>query len=269
MTIRSDATGQTTVKATYVGKAASSEATRNYVDEGVKTWIDYMVNVTPESATNSIKDPHDFTVTVKKDAGDGEGFLALEGADVDISVSGSTGAITAIVAGSVDTPTSGTCTTDVDGQCVVTVNSATDGSLTVTATFEGTAADSASREYSDSGIKTWTSGSIEVLKVDDTETPMGNVTFELFRDANNNGVVDAGESLGQKTTLADGSATWTDLVWADDYKVVEVSWPTGYVPSGRSRHGSVHDRRREPSGDREPRQQPDRHPEAGQVLGPS
>ena len=75
-------------------------------------------------------------------------------------------------------------------------------------------------------------GAIEVIKVDDNQTPMGNVTFELFSDANDNGVVDAGESLGQKTTLADGSVTWTDLVWADDYKVVEVSWPSGYVPSG-------------------------------------
>ena len=135
-------------------------------------------------------------MTVTKDAGDGEGFLALEGADVDISVSGSTGSITAIVTGSVDTPTSGTCTTDVNGQCVVTVNSDTDGSLTVSATFEGTAADSASREYSDSGIKTWTSGSIEVLKVDDAETPLGNVTFELFRDANDNDIVDDGRVVG-------------------------------------------------------------------------
>ena len=75
-------------------------------------------------------------------------------------------------------------------------------------------------------------GSIEVLKLDDNEAPMGNVTFELFRDANEDGIVDVGESLGQKSTMSDGTATWTDLVWADDYKVVEVSWPTGYVPSG-------------------------------------
>ena len=75
-------------------------------------------------------------------------------------------------------------------------------------------------------------GSIEVLKLDDAEAPLANVTFELFRDANEDGIVDVGESLGQKSTMSDGTATWTDLVWADDYKVVEVSWPTGYVPSG-------------------------------------
>ena len=65
VTIRSDATGQTTVKATYVGKAASSDATGNYVDEGVKTWIDYRINVTPPTAENLVNTDHVFTVTVE------------------------------------------------------------------------------------------------------------------------------------------------------------------------------------------------------------
>ena len=58
------------------------------------------------------------------------------------------------------------------------------------------------------------------------------MTFELFADANANGKVDTGETLGQKTTTATGTLTWGSLEWRSDYKVLEVSWPTGYVPSG-------------------------------------
>ena len=61
---------------------------------------------------------------------------------------------------------------------------------------------------------------------------LAGVTFELFADANANDKVDTGETLGQKTTTATGTLTWGGLPWRTDYKVLEVSWPTGYVPSG-------------------------------------
>ena len=75
-------------------------------------------------------------------------------------------------------------------------------------------------------------GSITVIKKDDAGANLAGVTFELFADANANGKVDTGESLGQKTTTATGTLTWGSLEWRNDYKVLEVSWPTGYVPSG-------------------------------------
>jgi uncharacterized repeat protein (TIGR01451 family) len=73
-------------------------------------------------------------------------------------------------------------------------------------------------------------GSIEVIKKDDAGAPLAGVTFELFADANGNGKVEPKESLGQKTTTATGSLTWGSLEWRDDYKVLEVSWPTNYAP---------------------------------------
>ncbi len=200
VTIKSLETGTTTVTATYTGKAASSAATRPYTDSGVKTWIDYKVDVAPESAVNSIGDPHVFTVTVTKDSGDGEGFQPLAGAEPAITATG-TGSITSIVVGTVTTPTSGTCTTDEAGQCLVTVNSAVAGSLVVTATY-GTEVAGTERSWNDSGTKTWTSGEIQVVKKDDAGATLANVTFELFRDADKDGVIDTGESLGQKTTTA-------------------------------------------------------------------
>jgi uncharacterized repeat protein (TIGR01451 family) len=75
-------------------------------------------------------------------------------------------------------------------------------------------------------------GSIEVVKKDDAGALLAGVTFELFADANDNDIVDLGESLGQDTTTETGTLTWGGLEWRDDYKVIEVSWPTGYVPSG-------------------------------------
>ncbi len=85
MTIKSLETGTTTVTATYTGKAASSAATRPYTDSGVKTWIDYKVDVNPPTAENLVNTNHVFTVTVTKDSGDGS-FKPVAGAKPAITV---------------------------------------------------------------------------------------------------------------------------------------------------------------------------------------
>ena len=45
--------------------------------------------------------------------------------------------------------------TDAAGECTVVITSVTTGQTTVLAEFEGTAADSESAIFSDSGVKTW------------------------------------------------------------------------------------------------------------------
>jgi uncharacterized repeat protein (TIGR01451 family) len=142
--ITSLVTGTTTVEASFEGEAADSEPV-TYEDSGVKTWIDYRVTVNPPEAENLTGTNHTFTVLVEKDSGDGEGFVPLTDAMPEITLTG------------VGSQVSETCSTgtDGDGECTVVITSAVTGTTTVTADFEGTAADSESATFSDSGVKTW------------------------------------------------------------------------------------------------------------------
>jgi adhesin/invasin len=132
VTVTSTATGTSTLTATYTGSApgtAAAPETRDYTASATKTWIDYSISITPQSATNLVNNSHVFTVTVQKDSGDGEGFQPLAG--VSPTVTTSLGTITA--------NTCATPGTDASGQCTVTVNSDTPGIATITASFTGTA----------------------------------------------------------------------------------------------------------------------------------
>ena len=98
-----------------------------------------------DDATNLVGTNHVFTVTVVKDSGDGEGFQGLAGATPTIEVDPADD----LVSTTCDDPG-----TDTDGECTVTVSSATTGKTTVTATY-GTTVSGTERSWSDSGVKTW------------------------------------------------------------------------------------------------------------------
>jgi len=139
--------------------------------------------VTPEAAVNDAGDPHVFTAVLERDSGGG--FVAVAGEPLAISASG-TGSITSIVTGTVSTPTSGTCTTDATGSCQITVNSATAGSLTITATYDATQG-SETASYSDSGVKTWVAADLAIVKTASVTTADRGGTFNWVLAIVNNG----------------------------------------------------------------------------------
>src|SRR6202008_3672187 len=86
--------------------------------------------ITPD-ATNRVNQPHTFTVTLEKDAGDGAGFVPAAGEHVDVTLTNSNGAS--------HTAPTGSCTTagantDANGQCTITFSSPTGGKVTGHAT---------------------------------------------------------------------------------------------------------------------------------------
>jgi uncharacterized repeat protein (TIGR01451 family) len=174
VTVSSPTTGVTTVGATSITDTlptGGDPATETFTipvtnttavtsnDTATKTWIDYDITVLPEVALNAVGDPHTFTATLLVDPGTGV-FGPAAGETLTITASG-TGAITSIVTGTVSTPTSGTCTTNASGTCDITVNSATPGSLTITASYLANVGET-SATFSASGTKRWLQLSAEV-----------------------------------------------------------------------------------------------------------
>jgi len=91
--------------------------------------VDAFITVTPPEATNIAGDAHTVTVTVMQNTGDGNGFVAASGAEIDYTVTDSDGA-----SATVD-HTNSSCdgTTDGNGQCTVVFTSPTTGTDTVNA----------------------------------------------------------------------------------------------------------------------------------------
>jgi hypothetical protein len=90
----------------------------------VKTYVDANIRITP-AATNEVGQPHTFTVTVKRDIGNGAGLIAaVDGTKPTVTLTNSNGAAFNI---SVNTcATTGT----VGGKCTVTFTSPTAGKVT-------------------------------------------------------------------------------------------------------------------------------------------
>jgi len=131
--INSPTTGQTTVNAStsvtvngVVGSATVSRSTSGNSGPGggsprVKTWVDASIVITP-SETSEVGGTLTFTVTVRKDLGDGNGLVAASGVTVTPAIANILGANATI--------TGGTCTTtvtDASGQCTFTVSSPVTG----------------------------------------------------------------------------------------------------------------------------------------------
>ena len=89
----------------------------------MKRWVNAKISITP-TATNIVGQPHTFVVTLQKDIGDGNGFVAAAGEHVDVTLTDANGAV--------HTAPTGTCTqgggnTDAAGQCTITFNSPSPG----------------------------------------------------------------------------------------------------------------------------------------------
>ncbi|HZQ04692.1 MAG TPA: hypothetical protein VFA88_11825 [Gaiellaceae bacterium] len=133
--VNSSTPGVVTVNASTTVTVNGVQLTRalgdNQAGDGApatKTFVDAEILLSPLSVTNPAGTPHTFTVTVKQNLGDGNGFVALQGATVTPTATFGNGATSQ--------PLTGTCktqTTDSNGQCTIVVDSTTAGLVTINA----------------------------------------------------------------------------------------------------------------------------------------
>lgn len=146
LTVNSTKTGKITAVATVTVDVGGTDLIRDTdpatttigsgynPDSGpaVKTYVDATIDITGDD-TNRVGDSHLFTVTIKKDSGDGNGFVAASGQTATVTLTPTFGATPVAD----DTPDGdSTCDdgTNTSGQCVQKFSSATTGVVTGTAT---------------------------------------------------------------------------------------------------------------------------------------
>src|SRR5204863_332640 len=98
----------------------------------VKTFVDANITIAPD-ATNEVGAPHTFTVTVKRNLGDGAGLVAAGGEHVTFSLTNSNGAAFALNAASSTCDDAG-ANTNAAGQCTIVFTSPSAGKVTGNAT---------------------------------------------------------------------------------------------------------------------------------------
>jgi hypothetical protein len=149
----------------------------------VKTFVDARISITPD-ATNGITEPHTFTVTLLKNLGDGNGFVAAPGEHVSVTLTDGGGAAHT-------TPT-GSCTTagantDSTGKCQITFTSTSAGTVTGQATstltvlgvpLTRTTGDGAHGDSSNA-VKTFVQGTLSWIKHDGQGNLLGGATFQV------------------------------------------------------------------------------------------
>lgn len=145
-------------------------------DSADKLWVDYQLEVDPEEAINALNDPHTFTVTLQRFAD--QGPVNVAGADIDLALEGP-GSITGIDDGDVgDDGRSGTCTTDSNGSCEVTIVSAEPGTAILRASYEAQIGDS-SVTLPASGTKHWAAIQLDkVALIDPDEDGIRSVELD-------------------------------------------------------------------------------------------
>lgn len=221
ITFTSNATGTTTGTASAtvtvggisfgITTGADAETTGN--ESVLKTWVDATIDITGDD-TNRVNDPHLFTVTVKKDFGDGSGFVNAAGQVVTVTLTDTNGAA-AVVDDDPDTDTTCDDGTNSSGQCVVKFASASTGVTTGTASttvtfgslsFLVTTANDAATSANEDATKGWVNARIGIAG-DDTnsieESHTFTVTVEKDPSASGGYVAAGGEDVD--VTLTDGA----------------------------------------------------------------
>ncbi|RME85889.1 MAG: hypothetical protein D6775_01570, partial [Caldilineae bacterium] len=163
VTLTSGDTGLSNVTASWQGTITTAQGSISATagDSAVKHWVDARLSLEPPSAVNEVNDTHVFTATLEFDYG--SGFVpAPAGETITFSLSG------------VGSLGAGSCTTDTNGRCTVTLDSSATGQSSVTASWNGQISTNeglADAGASDSADKTWVDASIRI----DPQTATNNV----------------------------------------------------------------------------------------------
>ena len=132
VTVNSAVTGEVIVHAeasVNVGPSpiAVQTGAGEYDEDGVKTYVDADISITPATDTNAVGKEHPMTITLRRDLGDGQGMQAFAGETVSAAVTSGTCSFVGASSG----------TTDANGQLVVTINSSSTQTCVVEATYTG------------------------------------------------------------------------------------------------------------------------------------
>lgn len=124
-----------------------------------KVFSDFLLTVSPSTATNEVGDPHTFTITLQRN--DGNGFFGYAGQTVSFTLDpGDTDAHLVSVNGEPASGLDGTCVTGAAGTCEVVIVATTAGGATLTAGWTGTLSGTSSATRSGSGAKTYIAASL-------------------------------------------------------------------------------------------------------------
>ena len=150
----------------------------------VKTFVDAEIEITPD-ATNRVGAPHTFAVTLRKNLGDGAGFVAFSGAHVNFSLTDSNGAASVLDAAASTCDDAG-ANTDSNGKCLIVFTSNSTGKVTGNASWTGTLGTPSAFTVSTNGVapnsgpavKTFVNAKIKIVP-DATNLVTQSHTFEV------------------------------------------------------------------------------------------
>lgn len=180
VTVNSPTSGPGSLTATY--NAVVGDTSGSFSASATKLWVDFRISVVPDDI-NDVGAPHDFTVTLENDEGDGFAPLGGETVDLALDAGDHTNAVITDIAPSGDIGAdgrSGTCTTDAAGQCVVTANSTQAGETVLTATFTRDVGANSTAHVEDSAEKIWLDAEVEKLSCPTGKaTPGQQIDYDL------------------------------------------------------------------------------------------
>jgi hypothetical protein len=221
ITLTSSATGVSTVNAStsvlVFGVSLTRSTNGQAFNSGpaTKTWVDAKIAISPLTATNRVGDPHTFTVTLMKDLGDGNGFVAAANEHVDFTLTDSFGASHSAATG---TCTGAGANTNASGQCTITFTSNSTGKVTAHASSTlslGSPATSVHVETdgvapnSGNGVKTFVNAKISIAPTPATNRVGDPHTFTvtLMKDLGDGGgfVAAGGEHVDVTLTDSNGA----------------------------------------------------------------
>jgi hypothetical protein len=202
-------TGTFTLDASYAASNDSGQGT--FTGSGSKSYVDYRVDVTPPTATNEVGVPHTFTVTLTRDTG--SGYLPYAGQQLSLSLDpGTSDAHLTAINGTSASGTTGSCTTQANGTCSVTIVATTPGLARLTATF-GTTLASGPFTTSDTGDKQYSAFSLSaspIEAVNDLGQPH-TFTVRLTRDDGTGATGLAGETVNLSLSIGTTDGHFTSI----------------------------------------------------------
>ncbi len=134
--INSSTPGTVTLSAHWETELDSGTASRDASAD--KVFGDFRLRIDNGGTVNEVGTDHTFTVTLERNVGDDFEPLAGEMIGLELTTNTAGAEITQIVVGVIDPgATSGTCQTDANGQCTVTITAADPGEVVLTATWNG------------------------------------------------------------------------------------------------------------------------------------
>jgi uncharacterized repeat protein (TIGR01451 family) len=157
----------------------NTDGTRSNSGLAAERWVNASIEIAP-SASNEVGQSHTFNVTVKQDAGDGNGFVAASGTTVSVTLTDTNGA-----AHSAPTGSCASATTDSNGQCTIAFTSNAAGTATAHATSTlavagsaafTTATDGASPNSGDA-VTTFVDANVEIAPLTDNNRVSTNHTL--------------------------------------------------------------------------------------------